>query len=431
MVKRFRLYIIPSFLLFFIITNCCSQDSITSYKIKYYSVKAINYLDREKALAPYYSINASGTSIFASPQDKLNKKVEFIIPWSLVDNFNSCLKECKMDSLINILKEKKLDSVCYISTRKENSFLSEKKLKGLKIAIDAGHTAGDMATGEIEKKCLKFKRDSIHGLPVPIEIAEGVLTYATAKLLKEKLESEGAEVLMTRAYNGCTAFGKTFDEWLIQDYDKVVDSIYKLGKITLQKKQWLLKKANDRDKFRLVFKDLELEKRAEIINNYKSDLTIIIHYNVDETNIGWEKPASKNFNMAFVGGAFSKDDLSSPEKRIEFLHLLLSDDLEKSISLSNSVVKSFEDQLCVRTASITDAKYLSNGCLKTEANGVYCRNLQLTRYVHSPLVYGETLYQDNINECNLLNKECDKTKNERIQQVAEAYFQGILNYIGK
>ncbi|MGZ4079812.1 MAG: hypothetical protein ACXVDW_21015, partial [Bacteroidia bacterium] len=61
--------------------------------------------------------------------------------------------------------------------------------------------------------------------------------------------------------------------------------------------------------------------------------------------------------------------------------------------------------------------------------GVFCRNLQLPRYVHSPLVYGETLYQDNINESKLLNEEKDKTKNKRVQQVADAYFQGILDYV--
>jgi len=69
------------------------------------------------------------------------------------------------------------------------------------------------------------------------------------------------------------------------------------------------------------------------------------------------------------------------------------------------------------------------GCLPTEANGVYCRNLQLPRYIHSPIVYGETLYQDNFNECKLLSTETDKTKNKRIQQVADAYFKGILNYV--
>ncbi len=204
------------------------------------------------------------------------------------------------------------------------------------------------------------------------------------------------------------------------------------GNLEIKQKNILLNpKISKRDKFRSVFKDLELQKRAEIINNYQPDFTVIIHYNVDETNAGWTKPANKNFNMTFVGGAFMKNDLSTPEKRFEFLRLLTSEDLEKSIALSTDMVKSFEKNLNVKTAAYADAKYLVQGCLPTDEVGVYCRNLQLTRYIHCPLVYGETLYQDNINECVLLNKECDKTKNERVQQVAEAYFQGILNYTKK
>lgn len=135
--------------------------------------------------------------------------------------------------------------------------------------------------------------------------------------------------------------------------------------------------------------------------------------------------------MAFVGGAFMAGDLSSPEKRFEFLRLLITDDLENSIALSSDVVNSFEKILNVKTASFNDAKYLIEGCLPANEVGVYCRNLQLTRYIHSPLVYGETLYQDNINECVLLNEEVDKTKNKRIQQVADAYFQGVLGYVNK
>ena len=150
---------------------------------------------------------------------------------------------------------------------------------------------------------------------------------------------------------------------------------------------------------------------------------------MDETNIGWNKPSSKDFNMTFVGGAFMKNDLSSQEKRFEFFRLLITEDIEQSIKLSSSVVKNFETILNVKTAKITDAKYLYKGCLPTLENGVYCRNLQLPRYIHSPLVYGETLYQDNINENKFLNEETDKTKNKRVQQVADAYFQGILDYV--
>lgn len=172
-----------------------------------------------------------------------------------------------------------------------------------------------------------------------------------------------------------------------------------------------------------------MAKRAELINDFQPDLTIIIHYNVDETNFEWQKPSTKNFNMTFIGGAFMKTDLPTIEKRFEFLRMIISDDVEKSIALSSETIKNFEKYLNVKTAQQTDAKYLSEGCIATDKKGVYCRNLQLTRYIHSPLVYGETLYQDNIIECKLLNAETDKTKNKRVQQVAEAYYQGILNYV--
>jgi hypothetical protein len=105
--------------------------------------------------------------------------------------------------------------------------------------------------------------------------------------------------------------------------------------------------------------------------------------------------------------------------------------LEQSITLSSAVISSFEKNLQVKTAKQKDAEYLTEGCLPTSESGVFCRNLQLPRYIHGPLVYGETLYQDNVSECVLLFKETDKTKNERVQQVAEAYFQGVLDFVQK
>jgi hypothetical protein len=132
--------------------------------------------------------------------------------------------------------------------------------------------------------------------------------------------------------------------------------------------------------------------------------------------------------MTFVGGALYRSDLSTKKKRIEFLRILVTDDLEKSILLSSNIIKSYEKELNVKTATAKDAKYLRESSIAAGKDGVFCRNLYLTHFVHSPLVYGETLYQDNIEECKMLNKECDKTKNERVKQVAEAYYQGILDY---
>jgi len=420
-------------ILFFILSShvCLSQDSVIAAKIKYYTNKINTYLDKQKALSSFYTINKRGISIYASARDKAVNSAEFHVKWDQLESFNQFLKTYSTTTILKFYQAKKFDPVSISLNKNIIKKDTVNKLYGLKIAIDAGHMAGDFSTGQLESKCLEFTCDNLSGSKDSIEIAEGMLTYATAKLLKEKLEAQGAEVFLTRPFNGCTAFGVTFEDWLKTSYKTTIDSLYKIKEITLERKNWLLNKATKRDTFRLFFKDLELQKRAEIINNYKPDFTIIIHYNVDETNTGWNKPTNKNFNMAFIGGAFMSSDLSSTRKRFEFLRLLASDDLEKSIELSSSVVQNFEKNLTVKTAEPRDAVYLIEGCLTTPKKGVYCRNLQLTRYIHSPLVYGETLYQDNINECVLLNQETDKTKNVRVQQVAEAYFQGILNYTTK
>ncbi len=419
-------YFITVLILLFTLT-CVSQVDVQS-KIKYHTEKAQNYLDKEKALSGYYSIDKDGIKMYASPTDKINHKIEFQIDWLDMYLFKMTCQKHSSESLMEKYKSGKFTSLIqdgiYIGYNR-----SEKKLQGLKIAIDPGHIANDFEMGDLEKKHIIIKGDSINGIKDSIEIAEGILTYATAILLKEKLEKEGATVFLTRTADKC-AFGKTYQQWKKDDLKNAVDSLYKIGEIKAWQKDYFnSSKAKDRDIFRVIFRDLELAKRVELINNFNPDYTVVIHYNVDETNLDWIKTTDKNFNMCFVGGAFMKNDLITKEKRFEFLRLLITDDLEKSIAISSSVIKKFESELNVPTASARDAKYLIEGCLPTEANGVYCRNLQLPRYIHSPIVYGETLYQDNINECKLLSAETDKTKNKRIQQVADAYFKGILNYV--
>ncbi len=402
-----------------------AQDTTNLSKIKYYNQKVQKYLDKENALGNYYLIDKEGIKMFASAQDKQNKKVEFELNYNQFAVYSKYIKENK----INCYKKDWIESQTTTNNKKKEAITGNQKLKGYKIAIDPGHIAGDFATGDLEKKHIKFQKDSLMGLNDSVEIAEGMLAYATAILLKEKLEAQGAEVFLTRK-NGETAFGKTFEQWKKEDYKKAVDSLFKIGEIKkYQRDYFLSEKAQDRDIFRVIFRDLDLAKRAELINNFKPDLTAVIHYNVDETNLEWQKPSTKNFNMTFIGGAFMKTDLPTIEKRFEFLRMIISDDIEKSLALSSETIKSFEKNLNVKTAQPKDAKYLSEGCIATDKKGVYCRNLQLTRYIHSPLVYGETLYQDNINECKLLNAETDKTKNKRVQQVAEAYYQGMLNYV--
>ncbi|MGB3948167.1 MAG: N-acetylmuramoyl-L-alanine amidase [Bacteroidia bacterium] len=419
-------------LLILCVSNCFAQDTALAFRINKLNQKLNNYLIKHPSLADYYSIDEKGISIYDSRESKLNKKAEFYIEHKNCDGFKQAIKQCNTDEYKALYKKGSFVDNNTPQQLKAPVAGYQKALSGIKIALDPGHIAGNMEIGDIEKKCLTLKYTNTNGVKDSVAFAEGMLTFATAQLLKNKLEAEGAEVFMTRTFNNGSAFGKSFDDWLKTDYKKTVDSLADVGKISEKQKQFFYSsKASKRDKFRVIFKDLELAKRAEIINNFKPDFTVIIHYNVDEHNTGWVKPTKKNYNMVFVGGAFMNNDLSSIEKRSEFLRLLVTDDIEQSVAISDEVVKSFERQLNVKTATVKDADYLNEGCLTTEKTGVYCRNLQLTRYVHGPLVYGETLYQDNENECVLLNQETDKTKNKRVQEVAEAYYIGIVNYIKK
>ena len=137
--------------------------------------------------------------------------------------------------------------------------------------------------------------------------------------------------------------------------------------------------------------------------------------------------------MAFVGGSFGADELDKPEARIDFLRLLFTDDIEHSIEFSKYLIESLVEKTHVPAALDSNAVYLRDNCMNTDVRGVFCRNLALTRMVEGILCYGESLYQDNISECKALSKneitiEGIKTS-KRVEEVAEGYFQGIMNYV--
>jgi N-acetylmuramoyl-L-alanine amidase len=307
-----------------------------------------------------------------------------------------------------------------------------KPLKGLKIALDPGHVSGDMQTAALELKFLKLKKDSIAGINDSINLIEGNLTLATALFLKKQLEEAGAEVMMTRSLPNQSAFGITYPEWLRKAKKQYFETAYNNGEISLAEKNRFIKYGSPKDIFQNYFRFADLYERARLINEYKPDFTVVIHYNVDEKNAPWTKPTAKNYNMVFVPGDLKPFFLKRVENRVELLRLLVSEDLSKSIQLGQNLVKSFEKTLSVPTAQPQHASYLKNDCSTTRYPGVYVRNLALTRLIHGPIAYGETLYQDNFKECHLLSDltlEISGIKtSERVKQVAQGYYQGILDY---
>lgn len=304
-------------------------------------------------------------------------------------------------------------------------------LLGYRIAIDPGHFSTDLQTARVEQKYLYFLRDSLSDPTDTVKLFESQLTFNTASHLQTLLESQGARVLLTRTQNNFTSFNCTWSHWLLVHRRRHLDSLRQNNRISAERYRQL-QKASPHKLFWDFFRDYDLANRARKINAFDPNLTVIIHFNVDETNAPWQKTTERNFTMAFIGGGMTRDHLLNEEGRLHFLRLLLTPQLNASERLAAATVRQFHEVLNIPVAGAFDAVYLKDNCVATSSPGVFCRNLILCRKVNSPLVYGESLYQDNVKESlALMRNDSDvygvKTS-ERLSQVARCYYTAILEY---
>jgi N-acetylmuramoyl-L-alanine amidase len=410
----------------FLLTLAVNAQKYDSLRIQY-KIKIDKYLDKDGSLSDLYTLGAKGISMYASLTAKENDSAEFFLPWKDVAGYLN-LDVTNMVKTYNAGGNKN----GYVITGGLPVIFSnvppDKPLKGRKIAIDPGHTGGTADDAKLERKIVHNGNDTA-GVP----LIEGNLTMQTALLLKKSLEAKGAEVMLTRNKEGENAFNMSYEEWLKKKFKQAVSDALKKGEITESEKKKLLNSKTSKEYiFRNFFIQEELKMRARKINIFRPDLTIIIHYNADETNKKWLKTSAKDFNMVFVAGSFKENELITKRDRCEFLRLMLSDDIEHSMKASSCLIASLVKALKVPATGEQDASYLSENCISTAVKGVYCRNLELTRYVHGTLIYGESLYQDNENEFKLLGNQ-DMLLNGvktsiRVQQVADAYAEAVLNY---
>jgi N-acetylmuramoyl-L-alanine amidase len=302
-------------------------------------------------------------------------------------------------------------------------------LRGYRVALDAGHFGTNMKDAAVEQKYLYFVRPAQKDT---VRLFESLLTYQTSYILKHLLEEQGAEVFLTRNRADHTSFDCTYQEFLEKHRRKTLDSLRSAGTITPARHK-ALSTCSDYTFFWDFFRDYDLANRAIKVNRFDPHVTAIIHYNVDEKNTGWKTHTQKNFTMAFIAGAFTAGDLAKSESRLHFLRLMLTDQLDRSEKLAAETVKTFKENLQLPVARAQDATYLYQNCISTKSPGVFCRNLVLCRKINSPLVYGESLYQDNIRECeDLMRCNVDMygvTTSERITKVAGSYFEALFSYL--
>lgn len=305
-----------------------------------------------------------------------------------------------------------------------------KSLQGLRIAIDPGHFSSNYTESKIEGKFVKLVNQESRTKDT-ITLVEGQLTFLTADLLKRMLEDQGAKVLITRTQANHTAFNQSYTEWFRFRRFKVLDSLVTIKEITAEESLNYKKLSKDK-LFWHFFRDYELVERSRKINNFYPHLSIVIHYNVDDKNAPWTKATIRNNSMCFIPGGFAPADLKKTVNKLHFVRLLISDQIKRSELIGSLTINAFQKNLKITTAKQMDTDYLMKHSVCSSGDGVFCRNLILTRYINSPLVYGESLYQDNNIECTLLNN-CNYNSYgisvpQRVYQVAKSYYEAVLNY---
>ena len=306
------------------------------------------------------------------------------------------------------------------------------------VAIDPGHFAKNFAQAIREDKYVKMRGVDL-GLSKDVSFYEADLADITGAIVKMELEKLGAKAFLTKGM-GENSLGKSFHDWYVKDYKGDLQKYYNDGDVTKADYEIYLK-SDSNAIFNTFYRFVEFRKRIDLINNSNPTVSIIIHYNAVEGGKrdaeGFLKPVQTNYSMAFVPGAFNNYELKRYSEKLDFLRLLMSSDLNKSMRLAHLILTE-ENLIGVPPVQndqhVLDERY----CSRTDYDGVYCRNLAMTRTVRGPLVYLEALLQDNDKEAIALSTRdyaLDHPQYGRIMvpkrcyEVAMCVVKGITNWL--
>lgn len=417
--------------MFFIVGGCQAQSEDKSYKdLKaYYEKRVKKFLLKDKSIRQSFTISDSGIVLYrlvkenpGQKQTTTKKEVEYYLPWQQLAHFQQWVTT-HPHKTYEYYQQQKLPSKPEKSSNLQAFTLNKDKhqlLKGLKVALDPGHIAGDLATAKKERKFIHLTLANGQ----KISFFESELAWYTCKVLAQLLENKGAQVILTRNQFHLMALDSTYHA-VFKNYQQQQK---KLGKTIRDSQKWWL--------FFKKFRKQDFKARAQKINSFRPHLTMVVHYNVDGANAPWTSTTPHNNCMAFVPGSFMKNELSDPEQRFNFLRLLLTQEIENSTKFSARVLASIAQNLKVPVLPFKNNQpFIERFCMKTPEPGVYARNLSLARMVYGTLCYIEPLYQDNDQEILKLSKrEVDfqgKKIPQRVVEVAKTYYTGIVNYLQK
>ena len=238
-------------------------------------------------------------------------------------------------------------------------------LAGVRITIDPGHLGGSFA--RMEARWFRI------GNSRPVE--EGEMTLLVARLLKQRLETMGALVSLTRNRSGATsslrpnALKKAAAESLLEEGAACSPS------------------ALQHEAERLFYRVAEIRNRARLVNTQlRPDLVICLHFNAEE----WGNPAhpvlsgTNHLHLLLSGGA-SKAELLHEDERFTMLVKLLGGTHAEELATSEAVARALAS-----ATGLPPFVYHGSKAIPASSNPyLWIRNLLANRLFECPVVYCE------------------------------------------
>lgn len=297
-----------------------------------------------------------------------------------------------------------------------------------RVMLDPGHRGG--AWSEIEKRHV-----TLNGGP---PVREGDLTFATALVLRERLETAGVTVALTRGEPPSEPFPygvhDGFDadreaaQWLAENRAEASIQPWArwpslLGGFFLGKR----KEAFIAEQAFALYNRYELRLRSDQAAAWEPDVTLSLHYNMT----GGEP---RNGILVFVPGNFMSGELETLSQRFFALRRALDGTLPATLELARRIGEAMQRhmELPVLYVPARQPSDLRNKVELDVGSGVYARNLAILRRTPGVALLLEGPCMDHPEEYQrLLGDHVTagaRTVPRRVEQYASAVFEALMQH---
>ncbi|MCA6429956.1 MAG: N-acetylmuramoyl-L-alanine amidase [Cytophagales bacterium] len=426
-----------------------NAQQINTTSLRKTAEKNLRYLAKGNSIQRAVTFQDYGLQLYEFGKDhQLETRKPFFLQWRAVPRLVNLLETTEPYDInklaFNRLQQYRWQDLVQQQTYTYAAAANYKEmptsLDSLVVAIDPGHFASNLKEAQWEEKWVKVKGSDV-GLKKDVQFFEAELTDLTSLILETKLIAAGAKPFTSKPFGRPSI--RPFSDWYKYDFKSDLFAAHRDHLITDE--DYSLLTANDKDSifvFRKFYRFLEFRKRVEYINQSVPNVTISIHYNAHENSKrdkdGYLPVVQENYSMAFVPGAFLDRELTRVSEKIDFLRLLLSNDIDKSARLAHLILEAERHTAGISQVPQQNVAIDERYCMPTDWDGVYARNLAITRSVKGPVVYLEALLQDNDREVvNLSKKDYEFTHPvygklyapKRCEQIAEAVFIGLKQWV--